>query len=372
MFYCIVLGYSSVFLLNREYSNSQIGVILAVGFLASVILQQYIAALADKARHLSLPVITALCVLCLGLCSTCLMLSSSKSAFLTIVFILACVLEMLIQPLVNSLNFYLQKLPVSMNFGAARSVGSLMYSAASFLLGIAIERKNPNILPFCGVVVCVYVTLLLLLMAKDYKENIAVLSNEAAADTERIDFASFFYRYRRFFVFLAGGLGLFFGHTLINNYLYQIAVHAGGNSQDLGNLQAFSALLELPAMIFFARLHQRFGCRRLLQLSAVFFVIKILFALIAQNILMLYVSMLFQSVSFAIFIPGSVHFVNEVMQEKDAIKGQAFVTGMITIANLLSSLLGGAMLDYSSVFIMLSVGAAVTGISAAVTILSLK
>ena len=75
---------------------------------------------------------------------------------------------------------------------------------------------------------------------------------------------------------------------------------------------------------------------------------------------MLYLSMLFQALSFAVFIPASVHFVNEVMLPCDAVKGQAFVTGMITIANLLSSLLGGILLDHCSIFIMLLLGTVTT------------
>ena len=124
--YCIILGFSSVYLLDKGYTNSQIGVILAVGFLASVILQQYVAALADKALRLTLPAITGLCVLLLGICCLGIILSGHKSIFLTVVFILACIIEMLIQPLVNSLNFYLEKIPVKMNFGVARSMGSLL------------------------------------------------------------------------------------------------------------------------------------------------------------------------------------------------------------------------------------------------------
>ena len=163
-----------------------------------------------------------------------------------------------------------------------------------------------------------------------------------------------------FFLFLIGGLGLFFGHTLINNYMYQIAVSVGGDSQDLGGIQALSALLELPAMIFFEQLRKRFGCIRLLKFSAVFFLIKIGITLFAGSIPLLYGSMLCQALAFAVFIPGSVHFVNETMLPEDAVKGQAFVTGMITLANLLSSLCGGVLLDHYNVFIMLAVGTVVT------------
>ena len=92
----------------------------------------------------------------------------------------------------------------------------------------------------------------------------------------------------------------------------------------------------------------------------------------ATNIPLLYLSMVFQYLSFAVFIPGSVHYVNEVMLPNDAVKGQAFVTGMITIANLLSSLLGGIFLDQCTVFTMLTIGTTITVACAGITIYSLQ
>ena len=370
--YSILLSFSSVYLLHKGYTNSQIGIILAVGFLASVLLQQYIAAWADRTRRLTLPVITAICVLCLTLCCIGLLFCQSSSVYHTLIFITACILEMLIQPLVNSLNFYLQQIPVKMNFGVARSIGSLFYSGTCLLLGIMIERKNPDILPAYGIFVCICVILLLLMMNYDSCKNTQYSPKDTSPVEESVGIREFFIQYRMFFVFLIGGLGLYFGHTLINNYFYQIIINIHGSSQDLGNIQAFSALLELPAMIFFSMLHSKFGCRKLLQASAFFFVIKIILTLFATNIPMLYVSMLFQSLSFAIFIPASVHLVNEVMFPKDAVKGQAFVTGMITIANLLSSLLGGMLLDHSNVFFMLLVGTITTVLGAGIAIVSLR
>lgn len=370
--YSILLSFSSVYLLHKGYTNSQIGVILAVGFLASVLLQQYIAAWADRTRRLTLPVITVVCVLCLTLCCIGLLFCQSSSVYLTLIFITACILEMLIQPLVNSLNFYLQRIPIKMNFGVARSIGSLFYSGTCLLLGIMIERKNPDILPTYGIFVCICVILLLFMMNYDSCKNTQYSPKDASPVDESVGIREFFIQYRMFFVFLIGGLGLYFGHTLINNYFYQIIINIHGSSQDLGNIQAFSALLELPAMIFFSMLHSKFGCRKLLQASAFFFVIKITLTLFATNIPMLYASTLFQSLSFAIFIPASVHLVNEVMLPKDAVKGQAFVTGMITIANLLSSLLGGMLLDHSNVFFMLLVGTITTVLGAGIAIVSLR
>ena len=54
MLYGVVCSFSSVFLLARGYSNSEIGVILAVANVAAVVLQPAAADLADRSRKISL------------------------------------------------------------------------------------------------------------------------------------------------------------------------------------------------------------------------------------------------------------------------------------------------------------------------------
>ena len=373
MLYCILIGYASVFLLDKGYTNSQIGVILAIGFLGSIILQQFIAMLADKSTKISLTTIIILCLLCLGTCCAGLILIKSKSSALSILFVLAAIILMLIQPFVNSLNFYLENLNVKMNFGVARSMGSLFFAVTSLILGNAIENKSPNILPVCGLTVSACIIFVLLLIAYDYKINSHNIENKTeSTEYENGNIREFFHHYRMFFLFLFGSLGLFFGHTLINNYLFQITVNAGGSSKDLGGIQSMAAMLELPAMIFFEPLRKRFGCVKLLKFSAVFFFIKAGITMFAGSVPMLYVSMLCQMPAFAIYTPGSVHFVNETMLPKDAVKGQAFVTGMITLANLLSSLLGGMLLDNFSVFLMLGVGSVASLLGAVIAVYALS
>ena len=155
-------------------------------------------------------------------------------------------------------------------------------------------------------------------------------------------------------------MGFYFGHVLINNFLFQITVNVGGDEADTGGLLAMQAIVELPAMIFFTWLKDRFGSKFLLSFSAVFYFVKILATTVATSVGMLYFSMIFQALAFAVFIPASVHFVDEIMSKKDAVKGQAFVTVAMTLSNLLSSLLGGILIRIVGVTVSLWFGTIVT------------
>ena len=86
---------------------------------------------------------------------------------------------------------------------------------------------------------------------------------------------------------------------------------------------------------------------------------------------MLYFSMLFQSLAFALFIPASVHFVDEIMSEKDAVKGQAFVTIAMSLSSLISSVLGGSLINLIGVSATLYFSTFVTFVGVVVSILGL-
>lgn len=396
MIYCIFLGYASVFLLDKSYTNSSIGYLMAIGFFSSIILQQLVAGFIDSASKIN---VVDACffasILLLGF-AIILHFLPHKGFLLSIFFIIVTLMIMLLQPLLNSLSFHFTSYGHYINFGVARSMGSLFYAIISAILGIIIVHSTPTIITSYGLVFCLLIFLLLsgiwlddkklikasdLLASTDNSETNDVAQNtiEAASDNNTFTdsavkqktLSNFFFQYRLFFLFLLGGLGLFFGHTTINNFFFQIISSVGGTSADLGTIQAYSAICELPAMIFFDKIHKRIGCKKLLRISAYFFLIKVILTLFATSVPLFYLSMTCQMFAFAIFIPASVHYVDEIMDKSDAVKGQAFVTGMITLANLISSVLGGFIIDHLGTHALLVIAMIVTALGSLLTVLTL-
>ena len=64
------------------------------------------------------------------------------------------------------------------------------------------------------------------------------------------------------------------------------------------------------------------------------------------------VAAVMQMGSFALYIPASVYYVNEVMEEQDKFKGQALMTGTNTLGGMIGSLLGGFLIDHAGVAVM--------------------
>ena len=98
----------------------------------------------------------------------------------------------------------------------------------------------------------------------------------------------------------------------------------------------------------------------MLKWSGVFLVLKTLITLLAPNVGWIYVAQSLQFFAFAMFVPASVYYVNQVIRGADKVKGQAGMTIALSISGMIGNFLGGIMLDSSGVSFMLAVGLGVS------------
>ncbi|MDE8735397.1 MFS transporter, partial [Eubacteriales bacterium DFI.9.88] len=89
---------------------------------------------------------------------------------------------------------------------------------------------------------------------------------------------------------------------------------------------------------------------------------------LAGSVAMIFVAQFFQLVSFALFLPAMVHFIDEVMSKGEAVKGQALFTTIITITTVFSSLIGGMIIDASGAKMLTMVSTLATAAGAVIII----
>ena len=358
MYYGAVLSFSSVFLLGKGYTNSEIGVILAAANIVAVLTQPLLADGADRSKRISLLQMVGICCIGLLAATLCLYLFPTKALTLSVLFILIAALHTALQPLVNSIAFYISRRGYGINFGIARSGGSVAYAVLCAILGTVIARYGMNAIPAAGVLVLLLLLLFLGMTARKLRRMESQADEgtgriTASEKEEAINLRDFIRRNKAFILFSLGIMFVFFQNSVLNTYLLQIITAIGGTSSQLGRLFSFMALMELPGMFFFSRIRARFSCQFLLKFSAVAFIIKISLVTIAGSVSFLYLAYLFQLISFPIFYTASIHLVDEVMEKGEAVKGQAFITGMITVSTVFASLLGGVILDLSGARLLL-------------------
>ncbi len=377
MLVCCTVSMGSAYLTNRGYSTFSIGLLFAVAFLLAAFIQQGVSVATDNATDYNVLDVLAVMGLLVSADLFISIFTHSKSFLTGFTFLVAACIATVIQPFLNALNFHIEKYNVKMNYGIARASGSFFFFLMSLIVGFFMKVISEKAAPFLGFVSAILFTAGIIIIFRELKATGIKINSSydpfeydgSFIDTDFV--GPFIEKYRMFFVFLIGLICFYFGHIVINNYLYQIGFNVGGDEATNGGLLALQAIVELPAMIFFNRIRERFDCRLLLSFAAVFYLVKIFFTAIATSIGMLYFSMLFQAFCFAIFIPASVHLVDEIMSGHDAVKGQAFVTIAMTLSSLLGSVFGGALINLLGVTFTLWFSTVVTLIGVIIAIYGL-
>ena len=361
MIYAVVSSFASVFMLAKGYANAQIGMTLAAANILAVVLQPLTANLADRSQKIGAIGISGIMTVMMMVFTLGMFFFGGGGVALCITFVLLIAWHTALQPMFNALTFKLEESGIPVNFGIARSVGSLAYSILVAILGTLVEHLGIMTLPMTSEITCCMLLISLILTKRIFdKAKAQRLASEgqktgeerkpASADQEpeeTISLMEFIRRNKLFFVLNIGVVGLFFSNSVLNNYMVQIVTDVGGTSEDMGRILGVMAFLEIPTMVFFSRLKRKFSCQLLLKVAAVGFTAKIGLCWLAGSVGMLYVAQLFQLVSFALFLPGMVYFTGENMSPGEAVRGQALFTTMITITTIFSSLLGGWILDVS-------------------------
>ena len=383
LYYGVICSFASVFLLDRGYSNTEIGIILAVGNIFAVLLQPIMGDLADRSRRISFFGFMEMMTTLLMVLTVFLLVLQKKSGLLMFVYVMAFGWMNIVQPFCNAMNRKLSETGVYINFGACRAIGSLTYSIMCFFLGSLVERFGVNVLPVTGEVVLILFMTAIVIVAKSFRRTMAEKSdgtksaasgssaaNAASGDEEEINLPMFVKRNKMFLVLCLGVLGLYYTNSVLNTYMAQIAESVGGDNGDIGRIFSILALMEIPTMMFFDRINKRFRTRTLMKFSAVAFVFWILICFLAENVMTLILAQFIQPFSFALFLPSIVRFIDDIMSKGEAVKGQTMFTTTTTMAAVFASLIGGVILDAAGPKMLTLTAACVTAIGAAVVVFS--
>lgn len=360
----VVFCFTTVFLQFRGYSNYEIGIVFAVGNIIGFVSQPLIAGyidLSDRRTLLRCIRITAVLAVLLMLA---VYLLPSGSVSLIVAYALLVAGNTLLNPLCISLSFYIESWGCGINFSRARALGSLSYAACNVILGMLVQRVSENAVPTAFILFSSLLGLATLLFVPvDRAHRIAAPERRMQSASEKpsglLEFAR---ENKRFMLFLLGTATLYFTHGMIGNFMIEFIRSIGGGSEDMGNVLAFMTVVEVPVMLLFGRLTQRFRCSSLLRFAVIMFTVKELMIYLASSLPALYAAEALQAFSFALFVPASVRYVDEVIAKHNAVKGQAFVTSMMTLGSIFASYIGGLLLDTSTPRFTLLVGVIVSAV----------
>lgn len=302
MVYCILLSFSSVYLLEQGLSNTEIGLLLGLSGLASALLQPVAGARAGRMRRLSLGQLSGCLVGGMGLCALGLLLLPGKWVQGGLFMVLLALLQML-APFLYAIGMGCAAQNIPLNFGLARGVGAGAYALASSLCGGLTALWGVGSIP------------LVLLAAS--------------------------------LLLLVGATLLYTSHNVIMRFPYQIIQGVGGGSVEMGQLLTVQGLMDIPAMVVFSLLLRRAGCRTWVRLAGVSFFLHALLTWVAPSLPVLFAVQVFEMTGYGLYAVASVCFVRDLVAPEDQVQGQTFFNMTNTLGVVISCFAGGVLLDWA-------------------------
>lgn len=371
MTYCMVVGFSVTYLLSCGYSNSEAGYILASANICALILQPFLADLADHSKKINAMTILLVSIAIIFVCSIGLFFISIRSAVLTLIYVVMITLANAVIAFLTSVQFLMDTSKSKINFGLCRAGGSLCFAILSALMGIMIERIGMKSIPTTLFIITLLIVVLCMYITR-HRINDKQTTGSALEKRQSSSLFVFFRENPKFMILSVAMLFIYYAHAFITNFTISIVRNVGGNHREMGYLIAFMALMELPGMIGFKEISRRFKVSSLLLFSMIVFSVKAIIVWLSPSLITLTFGFALQVVSFALYIPASVQYANIIIDEKDTVKAQMMFNFMQVGGAVFSSIIGGWLIDFSGISHALLVGAILSCIGTMIAFMGIQ
>ena len=379
MSYCICVAYAGEYLSKQlGYTASAYGLIMAMGSLAGAILAPVLGMLADRYRRLT-PLRLVLPLIFVQAVSLIVLLLSTQKG-VCFANTAAFTVYMASSIPVNTVNLKMcmdiQRAGGQLNYSLARGLGSFGFVIISTVIGILMEKVSYVWVPIGGLIlVALEIPLHLLadLRLKGLKaissENEPDIAKDAPAASSMTDFVK---NNGRFCLMLIGTVLIFIAHNLDCNFLTEINNALGGTSATIGYISAFTAIVEVPVMVFFVPVFGKMRESTLMRFAFVMFVFKMLAYALSPSIPVLFAARILQAPSYALYTAATVPYVSKVIAPRDANKGQSLAFTMSTVGSIIANTFGGTMFEQLGKTQTLLIGVVITAAGAALAYIGIQ
>lgn len=358
---CALAGYAAVYLQDRGLSNTLIGVTVGGAACLSMVIQPLAAQIVESISGLTVKKVIQALIVMMAVMFGVLTVFPVPVAGVVILYMGMNTLNYCMPPMLSAMGMEFINRGYYLNFGASRGLGSISYAVCAAVLGIVIDRFFPGVLGYIYVVLAVLLLLAVSAM-KDLEEEPDSLQGQELMKQERKPEESIWKtvcKNKTFLCLMIGFCLANMNNAAIATYTVNIIKNLGGSDTILGFANFVSAASEMPVMLLFGYFMKKGNCIRLLKISAVFFLIKPLVLVSANALPLVILGLGLQGLSFGLFTPAAVYYVNSTLIPEQRVKGQAiFSTITAGAATCGGNVLGGWLQDAFGLQTMLWVCAA--------------
>lgn len=347
-----ICAYQAALLLSRGFTNSDVGLIIAVRCLSGIIAQPALGIFADRHPNIPLKHIVAISLFLSFLVGLPLIFIPMGLGGTLVIFAFVGAFELSAYPLMDSMAIQFINDGVPIRYSLGRGVGSMAYALCCAALGGLTARFGIEL------ILWVHAALVLVEAALVWAyptHHPSAEIDRAAAPLLPQSPLSLLKSHPRFSMTLLAAFFGILGVLPLSNFLINIVQAQGGTNLHLGLGLFLMGAFELPTAILFPRLLRKFGSSGLMSMSIAFCALKGLAILVAPSVGLLLLAQPLQMMGYGLFTPTAVFFVNENVPAADRVQGQ---TLMMVASNGLGGVVGsfvmGLALDFGGVRTMVT------------------
>ena len=335
-------AFQSVYLQEKGFSASQLGIINAVGSAVNILAISVWGIVSDGVGSLK-KVLIVVMTMGLGLNALIPALPTSESySFVLMIIALACV-KFFNGPMYSLTENLLVRncAEMDLNYGGIRSAASLFYALGG-LVATGIVAKYSTGATFwlgglIGIPAVIFATLV--------KDSTPVSNTSRQNRVKRSDF-KILWTNRKYLIFVAFSFLFYMAMYCRLSFMPYYMSEIGIGTRKYGLVLAYGAFLEIPSFLMLKWLHKYFSYRKLVIISAVLEIAEaLLLSTVCNSMGMLLFSTTFYGLGNGMFLAASLNYIYELAPPQMKASTQSFCDAAAAIAGIVGNLLGGAVLD---------------------------
>ena len=197
----------------------------------------------------------------------------------------------------------------SIDYGKVRSFGSIAYAVAAVVYGWALTRNGIGI-AFWTILVFEAVQLTVTVTIPDEKRKAG--KGEGTSPWKSI------LRKPLYLIFVVCYLFPTSIYALLDSYMPVLILERGGNSFHAGLSSFVMAALEFVFLMFYTKIADRFGTRKIIAVSMIGYAVKAFAVSLMPTPELIIIACVTQTVSFCLFMPSIVRFIQETNTPEEA------------------------------------------------------
>jgi MFS transporter, PPP family, 3-phenylpropionic acid transporter len=340
---CVLFSFMVPLLKGWNYSNFTIGTMTMLIALSCMTAQPLWGMYCDHKGTIKGVFITNVSISC-GL--VLFLPLASKS------LLLACILLIMLSSTIQSMGSIIDAWTIRLyndgekvNYSLTRSFGALVYAFTAAGFGSLLDRYGMWI----RIPVFIGLTILIILVA--FKTKAPALMNRYQVESKMTDVVKKLKNNRRYMRFLTSIVLIFIGYGATQSFYPILLNQLGGTNTDLGLGLFIMALSQVPPMLFYVFLVKKIARgQTLLMFSMFFFSLKGVVLALSANIPWALGGQLFEILSFGLFLPAAVGYINEIVEQKNIVTAQlVFSASTFGLGSIIGNFSGGLLSEFFGV-----------------------